>query len=180
MTRSAVRTSCIASCLDFCRSKDSMTRLLLFLLVTMITNADAAETKESPGTRLKELVSLEGVRDNQLIGYGLVVGLKKTGDNQQTLFSAQSVANLLQQMGVSVNPTAIQVNNTASVMVTATLPPFAQPGMHIDVNAAAMGNASNLQGGVLLMTSLKGVDGQVYAISQGSVITGGFDVGKAG
>src|SRR5579863_3514787 len=135
---------------------------------------------QTPSTRLKELVSLEGVRDNQLIGYGLVVGLKKTGDNQQTLFSAQSVANLLQQMGVSVNPTAIQVDNTASVMVTATLPPFAQPGMHIDVNAAAMGNASNLQGGVLLMTSLKGVDGQVYAISQGSVITGGFDVGKAG
>ena len=104
---------------------------LFGLFALLVAPVDAA-------TRLKELVSLEGVRDNQLIGYGLVVGLKKTGDNQQTLFSAQSVANLLQQMGVSVNPTAIQVNNTASVMVTAILPPFAQPGMHIDVNAAAM------------------------------------------
>jgi flagellar P-ring protein precursor FlgI len=152
-----------------------VTRWLLFLLLSAPMVAI-----EPMGTRLKELVSLEGVRDNQLIGYGLVVGLKKTGDNQQTLFSAQSLANLLQQMGVSINPTAIQITNTASVMVTATLPPFAQPGMHIDVTAAAMGNASNLQGGVLLLTSLKGVDGQVYALSQGSVVTGGFDVGKAG
>src|SRR5580704_2910868 len=113
---------------------------------------------EPMGTRMKELVSLEGVRDNQLIGYGLVVGLKKTGDNQQTLFSAQSLANLLQQMGVSINPTAIQVTNTASVMVTATLPPFAQPGTHIDVTAASVGDATNLQGGLLLITSMRGVN----------------------
>jgi flagellar P-ring protein precursor FlgI len=132
------------------------------------------------GTRLKELVSLEGVRDNQLIGYGLVVGLNGTGDHRQTLFPAQSLANLLQQMGVAVDPTAIRVANTAGVMVTATLPPFAQPGMHIDVTAAAIGDASNLQGGLLLLTSLKGVDGQVYAISQGSVVTGGFSAGKSG
>ena len=89
-----------------------------------------------PTTRLKELVSIEGVRDNQLIGYGLVVGLNHTGDSRQTLFPAQSLANLLQQMGVSVDPTAIRMLNTASVMVTATLPPFAQPGMHIDVNCS--------------------------------------------
>src|SRR5579863_1921119 len=87
---------------------------------------------QTPSTRLKELVSLEGVRDNQLIGYGLVVGLTGTGDRQLTVFSAQSLTNLLQQMGVSVPATGIIVKNTAAVMVTATLPPFAQPGMHID------------------------------------------------
>jgi len=133
-----------------------------------------------PNTRLKELVSIEGVRDNQLIGYGLVVGLNHTGDSLQTLFPAQSVANLLQQMGVAVDPALIHLATTASVMVTATLPPFAQPGMHIDVTAAALGDARNLQGGLLLLTSLKGVDGQVYAVSQGSVVTGGFSTGRGG
>jgi flagellar P-ring protein precursor FlgI len=130
-------------------------------------------------TRLKELVSLEGVRDNQLIGYGLVVGLNGTGDRKQTFFSAQSLTNLLQQMGVSVNPLLITVRNTAAVMVTATLPGFAQEGVHIDVTAAAIGDAPNLQGGLLLLTSLKGVDGQTYAVAQGSVVTGGFVAGKA-
>jgi flagellar P-ring protein precursor FlgI len=131
-------------------------------------------------TRLKELVSLEGVRDNQLIGYGLVVGLNGTGDRKQTFFSAQSLANLLQQMGVSVNPLLITVRNTAAVMVTATLPGFAQEGAHIDVTAAAIGDAANLQGGLLVLTSLRGVDGQVYAVAQGNVVTGGFSGGKTG
>lgn len=130
------------------------------------------------GTRLKELVSLEGVRENQLIGYGLVVGLNGTGDRRQTVFSAQSLANMLQQMGVSVPPTAIRVSNTAAVMVTATLPAFAQTGTHIDVTASTIGDATNLQGGQLLLTSLKGVDGQVYAIAQGAVLTGGFVAGR--
>ena len=135
---------------------------------------------QTNGTRLKELVSIEGVRDNQLIGYGLVVGLRGTGDRQQTLFSAQSLANLLQQMGVATNPAILRVANTAAVMVTATLPPFAQPGVHIDVTASSIGDAPNLQGGQLLLTSLKGVDGQVYAISQGPVMTGGFSTGRTG
>ena len=135
---------------------------------------------QTPSTRLKELVSVEGVRDNQLIGYGLVVGLAGTGDRQLTVFSAQSLTNLLQQMGVSVPATSILVKNTAAVMVTATLPPFAQPGMHVDITAAAMGDASNLQGGLLILTSLKGVDGQVYAVAQGSVVTGGFGAGRGG
>lgn len=134
-----------------------------------------------PGaTRLKELVSIEGVRDNQLVGYGLIVGLNGTGDRRQTLFSAQSLSNLLQQMGVAVNPQAMRVNNTAAVMVTATLPPFARPGTRIDVTAAAIGDASNLQGGLLVMTSLRGVDGQVYAVAQGPLVTGGFVAGGAG
>jgi flagellar P-ring protein FlgI len=131
-------------------------------------------------SRLKDLVSIEGVRDNQLIGYGLVVGLNGTGDKRQTVFSAQSLANLLQQMGVSVPGTAIRVNNMAAVIVTATLPAFAQPGTRIDVSAAAIGDATNLQGGLLLLTGLKGLDGQVYAIAQGSVVTGGFVAGKSG
>jgi flagellar P-ring protein precursor FlgI len=130
--------------------------------------------------RLKELVTLEGVRDNQLIGYGLVVGLNKTGDRLQTVFSAQSLTNLLQRMGVSVPPDAIRVNNTASVMVTATLPPFAQPGTRIDATAAAIGDASSLQGGLLLLTSLRASDGQVYAVVQGPVVTGGFVAARAG
>ena len=130
--------------------------------------------------RLKELVTLEGVRDNQLIGYGLVVGLNKTGDRLQTVFSAQSLTNLLQRMGVSVPPDAIRVNNTASVMVTGTLPPFAQPGTRIDATASAIGDASSLQGGILLLTSLRSSDGQVYAVVQGPVVTGGFIAGRGG
>jgi len=131
-------------------------------------------------TRLKDLVSIEGVRDNQLVGYGVVVGLNKTGDKQQTIFSTQSLANMLQKMGVAVDGTTIKVANTAGVMVTAILPPFAQPGTKIDVTAAAVGDATNLQGGLLLMTSLRGTNGQVYAIAQGPVVTGGFVAGRGG
>src|SRR5215470_10516743 len=130
--------------------------------------------------RLKDLVSIEGVRENQLIGYGLVVGLAGTGDRRQTLFSAQSLTNMLQRMGISVPATAIRVNNTAAVMVTATLPAFAQPGTRIDVTAAAIGDATNLQGGILVLTSLRGSDGQVYAVAQGPVMTGGFSAGRGG
>lgn len=132
------------------------------------------------GSRLKELVTLEGVRENQLIGYGLVVGLNGTGDRRQTVFSTQSLTNMLQQMGVAVSPAAIRVNNIAAVMVTANLPTFLQPGAKIDVTAAAIGDASSLQGGLLLLTSLRGVDGQVYAVAQGPVVTGSFTVGKSG
>jgi flagellar P-ring protein precursor FlgI len=131
-------------------------------------------------TRLKELVSLEGMRENQLLGYGLVVGLAGTGDRRQTVFSAQSLTNVLERMGVSVAPEAIRVNNTAAVMVTAVLPPFAQPGSKIDVTVAAIGDASNLQGGLLLLTSLRGADGRVYAVAQGPVVTGGFVAGRLG
>src|SRR5271157_4099888 len=92
-----------------------------------------------PAARLKDLVEIEGVRDNQLIGYGLVVGLAGTGDKQQTVFTNQSLTNMLERMGVIVSPTAIQVKNTAAVMVTATLPAFAQPGLHIDFTAASTG-----------------------------------------
>src|ERR1700689_5835229 len=108
--------------------------VLVFLGLFLLELPTSAEP---PAARLKELVSLEGVRTNQLIGYGIVVGLKGTGDRQQTLFTAQSLANMLQEMGVTVNPSLILVKNTAAVMVTASLPPFAQSGMQIDATAAA-------------------------------------------
>jgi flagellar P-ring protein FlgI len=131
-------------------------------------------------TRLKDLASIEGVRDNQLVGYGLVVGLAGTGDRKQSVFSAQSLTNMLSRMGVTVDPTAIQVRNTAAVMVTGTLPPFAQPGSRIDVTAAAIGDAQNLQGGLLVLTPLRGADGSVYAVGQGAVVTGGFSAARTG
>ena len=134
----------------------------------------------SSETRLKELISIEGVRDNLLIGYGLVVGLAGTGDRVQTVFSAQSLTNLLERMGLTVSPTAIQVKNTAAVMVTSTLPPFSQPGARIDATVSAIGDSPSLQGGVLLMTGLKGPDGQVYAVAQGPMVLGGFVAGGGG
>ena len=156
-----------------------MNRFIWAALVSALLSQVPAMS-ETPAVRLKELVSLEGVRENQLIGYGIVVGLRKTGDSQQTLFTTQSLANMLQQMGITVNPTTILVRNTAAAMVTATLPAFAQPGMRIDVSVAAMGDAASLQGGMLLMTSLRGIDGQVYSVAQGPVVTGGFIAGAAG
>lgn len=140
----------------------------------------AALPAETSGTRLKDLVSIEGVRDNQLVGYGLVVGLNGTGDKSQTVFSPQSLTNLLARMGIQVNPTAILVKNTAAVLVTADLPPFAQPGTRIDISVAAIGDSTNLRGGVLILTTMKGPDGQVYAAAQGSVVTGGFVAGRGG
>lgn len=151
-----------------------MKRLLSWILIAVFWAAEAA------AARLKDLVSIEGVRENQLVAYGLVVGLAGTGDRKQTVFSAQSLTNLLERMGVSVPPAAIQVRNTAAVMVTATLPAFAQPGMRIDVTEAAIGDAASLQGGILILASLRGADGQVYAVAQGPVMTGGFVAGRGG
>lgn len=140
----------------------------------------AASLAAAGASRVKDLAAIEGVRDNPLVGYGLVVGLAGTGDKRQTVFSAQSLANMLERMGVSVPPAAMLVRNMAAVMVTANLPPFAEPGTRIGVLVAAMGDATNLQGGMLLMTSLRGADGQVYAVAQGPVVTGGFVAGRGG
>ena len=148
----------------------------LFVLTLILAGAVGADTP----VRLKDLVSVEGVRDNQLVGYGLVVGLNGTGDKRQTVFSTQSLSNLLERMGVSVNASAFQVKNTAAVLLTATLPPYAQPGTRIDVTAAAVGDASNLQGGLLILSPLQGADGQVFAVAQGPVVTGGFVAGRGG
>lgn len=149
-------------------------------LIAVLLFQSVATCRAATATRLKELISLDGVRDNQLMGYGLVVGLHGTGDTRQTVFSAQSLTNLLERMGLTVTASAIQVKNTAAVMVTATLPPYAQPGSRIDVTAAAIGDAASLQGGILLMTGMKGPDGQVYAVAQGPMVIGGFIAGGSG
>ncbi|MGA8864760.1 MAG: flagellar basal body P-ring protein FlgI [Gallionella sp.] len=134
--------------------------------------------------RIKDIANIQGVRDNQLIGYGLVVGLDGSGDQTtQTPFTVQSVTNMLTQMGVNLPPSAIsnvQLKNVAAVMVTASLPPFAKPGQTIDVTASSMGNAKSLTGGTLLMTPLKGPDGQVYAMAQGNVLVGGVGASSGG
>jgi flagellar P-ring protein precursor FlgI len=127
--------------------------------------------------RIKDLASVQGVRQNQLIGYGLVVGLDNTGDQTtQTPFTTQAIGNMLSQMGVNLTPDQaqrLQLKNVAAVMLTASLPPFARPGQEIDVTVSSMGNAKSLRGGTLLMTQLKGADGQVYAVAQGNVLVGG-------
>lgn len=135
----------------------------------------AAAQHAGGGERIKDLVSVQGVRNNQLVGYGLVVGLDGTGDQTtQTPFTVQSLSTMLSQLGVTLPPgTTLQLKNVAAVMVTAVLPPFAAPGQAIDVTISSIGNAKSLRGGTLLMTPLKGADGQVYAISQGNVLVGG-------
>src|SRR4030081_2659415 len=133
-----------------------MKQLLVICLILSVLVPGTAT-----GARLKELATIEGVRDNQLIGYGLVVGLAGTGDRRQTVFSAQSLSNMLERMGISVPATLLRVANMAAVMLPPTLPPFAQSGTRIDVTAASAGDASSLQGGLLLLTPLKGADGQV-------------------
>lgn len=125
--------------------------------------------------RLKDLASIQGVRQNQLLGYGLVVGLDGSGDQTtQTPFTVQSVISMLQQLGVNLpQATSLQLKNVAAVMVTTSLPPFAQPGQTLDVTVSSMGNAKSLRGGTLLMTPLKGADGQIYGMAQGNVLVGG-------
>jgi flagellar P-ring protein FlgI len=148
--------------------------------MTLCLLATALATPALPASRLKDLAGIEGVRDNQLVGYGLVVGLAGKGDTQQTVFSPQSLANMLERMGVSVPGATIRTKDMAAVMITATLPPFAQPGIRVDVTASAIGDATTLQGGVLLLAPLKAADGQVYAVAQGAVVTGGFSAGRGG
>jgi flagellar P-ring protein FlgI len=148
---------------------------ILLLLVFAATAADAS--------RIKDVASIEGVRDNQLIGYGLVSGLKTTGDSVVGApFTIQSLISMMKRMGVNLtlDPKQITAKNVAAVIVTAKLPPFAKPGTQIDVIVSSIGDAKSLQGGTLLMTPLKAPDGQVYAVAQGPVTLGGFIGGKAG
>jgi len=131
---------------------------------------------------LRELADFAGVRDNALVGYGLVVGLDGTGDQtMQTPFTTQSLTNMFSRLGITVPAgTNMQLRNVAAVMVTATLPPFAAPGQHIDVVVSSVGNAKSLRGGTLLMTPLKGVDGSTYAIAQGNLLVGGAGASAGG
>ncbi len=136
-----------------------------------------------PGTagaaRIKDIAYFMGSRANDLIGYGLVVGLNGTGDNTNTQFTVNTLANLLDNMGIHVDPTQTKIKNVAAVMVTAKLPPFSRIGTRIDLEASSIGDAKSLEGGTLLMTPLKGPDGKVYAVAQGPVSTGGFAVSGA-
>ena len=136
-------------------------------------------TGQAFGVRIKDIADIKGVRQNQLVGYGLVVGLNGTGDSDDAVFTIQSMASMLEKMGVTVKAEDIEVDNVAAVMVTADLPAFARTGSRIDVLVSSMGDAENLQGGTLLFTPLKAADQQVYAVAQGPVSTGGFVVGSA-
>ena len=144
--------------------------LIAAMLFLCFANSAMAE-------RIRDLASIQGVRDNQLIGYGLVVGLDGTGDmTMQTPFTTQSLTNMLQQMGINMPATAaatLMLKNVAAVMVTATMSPFAKPGQTFDVTVSSMGNAKSLKGGTLLMTPLKGADGNIYAMAQGNLLVGG-------
>ena len=127
---------------------------------------------------VRDITSVEGVRDNLLVGYGLVVGLRGTGDTQQTIFTVQTLANAMQKMGVLITPGTVVVKNVAAVFVTASLPPFARPGAKLDVTVGSVGDARSLDGGVLLMSALHGPDGQVYAEAQGPLVLGGYSAGN--
>ncbi|GIV11108.1 MAG: flagellar P-ring protein [Fimbriimonadales bacterium] len=140
----------------------------------------SAQQPTAPSVRLKDIAQVRGVRSNQLIGYGIVVGLEGTGDSNGALFTVQSIANMLERFGITVSPSAIKVKNVAAVMVTAELPPFARTGNTIDVVVSSIGDARSLQGGTLLQTPLHGADGNVYAVAQGPISIGGFNFGGGG
>src|SRR3972149_3668381 len=130
--------------------------------------------------RIKDIAFVEGGRPNQLVGYGLVVGLNGTGDKTSANYTMQSIANMLNRMGMKLDPTTIRVKNTATVMLTAELPAFAKPGSKIDVLVSSLGDATSLQGGTLIVSPLKGADGQVYAMAQGPIALAGFSAGGGG
>ncbi len=144
----------------------------LLLLELLAKPADAA--------RLKDIADVEGVRGNQLLGYGIVVGLNGTGDKRGASFTPQSISNLLERLGVRVTAEDLKLANVAAVVATAELPPFGRPGGKMDVTLSSIGDASTLQGGILLMTPLKAADGKVYAVAQGPVSVGGFVIAGGG
>jgi flagellar P-ring protein precursor FlgI len=154
--------------------KASMRRMI-GLLIAFIALSTSAE-----GSRIKDIGYINGLRPNQLVGYGLIVGLDNSGDKSNTIFTNQSLSNMLEKMGIRVDPKVIKVNNVAAVIVTADLPPFAKLGNRLDVTVSSIGDAKTLQGGILLFTSLRGADGEVYAVAQGSVLVGGYTVSGQG
>jgi len=152
-------------------------------VVVTLAAAAAAADGEAHKVLIRDVASVEGIRNNSLVGYGLVVGLKGTGDKQQTYFTIQTLASILQRMGVeipqSVIQTTVQVKNVAAVFVTASLPPFSRPGVPLDVMVSSAGDARSLEGGLLLLTPLYAADGQVYASAQGPLVLGGYAAGSA-
>ncbi len=150
-------------------------RLLAFTVGMVL----AGSARAAP-SRIKELAEVQGVRENELYGYGLVVGLAGSGDSERVFFTNQSIAGMLGRLGIRVNPLDVRVRNVAAVMVTTRLPPFARPGTKLDVSVGSMGDARSLAGGVLVITPLQGGDGQVHAVAQGPVQLGGYQAGSAG
>ncbi len=138
------------------------------LLILLLLSFSFAE-------RIKDIATIEGNRINYLQGYGLVVGLRGTGDGKATQFTVKSLANMLQKMGIVVDPKRLTVKNVAAVMVTAKVPPYAKAGMRFDVSVSSIGDAKSLEGGTLLLTPLRGPDGKIYALAQGQVIVGGYE-----
>ena len=160
----------------------SRSRHLIAVLVALAFLCSLALSQEARAERLKDLASIQGVRGNPLIGYGLVVGLDGSGDQvRQTPFTQQSLTNMLSQLGITLPPGSnMQLKNVAAVMVTTTLPAFARPGQTLDVVVSSMGNAKSLRGGTLLMTPMKGADNQVYALAQGNILVGGAGAAVGG
>lgn len=153
------------------RATEKIAAVLLWVLSALLLWQSPVQA-----ARIKDIVDIKGARQNQLVGYGLVVGLFGTGDGKNSVFTSQSLAALLNKMGVTVDPEQLKGNNVAAVMVTADLPPFARVGSQIDVLVSSIGGAESLQGGTLLLTPLRAANGQVYAVAQGPVSTGGFVV----
>lgn len=151
-----------------------MTRFLAIALALLSLPSLGAQV------RIKELADVQGMRENALFGYGLVVGLSGTGDTERVFFTSQSIAGMLGRLGIRVDPRDIHARNVAAVIVTARLPTFSRPGAHLDITVSAMGDARSLSGGVLLVTPLAGADGTVYAVGQGPLQVGGYEAGAAG
>jgi flagellar P-ring protein precursor FlgI len=149
---------------------------LCALLVPSALHAAAGDTDRQ--VMVRDITNVEGVRDNLLVGYGLVTGLRGTGDTQQTIFTMQTLANAMQKMGVLVPSGTAVVKNVAAVFITASLPPFARPGAKLDVTVSSVGDARTLEGGILLMSALRGPDGQIYAEAQGPLVMGGYTAGE--
>jgi flagellar P-ring protein precursor FlgI len=150
------------------------------LFASMLSGVQAHSEAAGHLARIKDVATIEGIRDNQLVGYGLVVGLRGTGDSSQTVFPAQTLISALERMGITIPQTGansasnMQVKNMAAVFVVATLPPFSRPGYKVDITVSSAGDARSLEGGILLMTPLYGPDGQIYAQAQGSLVLGGY------
>ncbi|MGA7341573.1 MAG: flagellar basal body P-ring protein FlgI, partial [Terracidiphilus sp.] len=157
----------------------SIARALIVCAAASVLAAGAAADNPNRRVLVRDITSVEGVRDNMLVGYGLVVGLNRTGDSQQTYFTVQTLANAMQRMGVLISPGIVEVKNVAAVFITASLPPFARPGAKLDVTVSSAGDAKSLEGGVLLMSALHGPDGQVYAEAQGPLVVGGYSAGNS-
>ena len=155
-------------------------RLMLLASLLILSSHPLLASNADRRVLIRDVTQIQGVRDNQLVGYGLVVGLTRTGDTQQTFFTVQTLANTLQRMGVQIAPGVVVVKDVAAVFVTATLPAFSRPGMKIDVTVSTVGDAQSIEGGVLLFTSLRAANGDVYAEAQGPLVIGGYSQGASG